>query len=45
MEITVPKTKAQEDFENKVQNLLIVLAEMDAADVQKVLEFAIFIAN
>jgi hypothetical protein len=45
MEITVPKTKAQEDFENKVQNLLMILSEMNAADVQKVIEFAIFIAN
>jgi hypothetical protein len=45
MEITVPKTKAQQDFENKVQNLLMILSEMNAADVQKVIEFAIFIAN
>lgn len=45
MEITIPKTKAQQDFENKIQNLLTVLCEMDAADVQKVIEFAIFIAN
>jgi hypothetical protein len=45
MEITVPKTKAQQDFENKIQNLLMILSEMDAPDVQKVIEFAIFIAN
>ena len=45
MEIKIPKTKAQQDFEIKVQNLLTVLAEMNAADVQKVIEFAIFIAN
>lgn len=45
MQITIPKTKAQEEFETKIQNLLTVLAEMSAADVQKVIEFAIFIAN
>ena len=45
MEITVPKTKQQRDFEEKVKNLLTVLSEMSAADVQKVIEFAIFIAN
>lgn len=45
MEITIPKTKAQEEFETKVQNLLMVLSEMKNDDVQKVIEFAIFIAN
>lgn len=45
MEITVPKTKEQKDFETKVQSLLAILAEMKNEDVQKVIEFAIFIAN
>lgn len=45
MEITVPKTKEQKDFERKVQSLLEVLSEMSSADVQKVIEFAIFIGN
>lgn len=45
MDITIPKTKEQKDFEIKIQNLLTVLSEMNAADVQKVIEFAIFIAN
>lgn len=45
MEITVPKTKAQQDFENKIQNLITILAEMNTEDIQKVIEFAIFIAN
>lgn len=45
MEIKLPKTKAQQDFENKVQNLITVLAEMNTDDIQKVIEFAIFIAN
>lgn len=45
MEITVPKTKAQQDFENKIQNLITILAEMSTEDIQKVIEFAIFIAN
>lgn len=45
MEIKIPKTAAQKDFENKVQNLLMVLSEMNNDDVQKVIEFAIFIAN
>lgn len=45
MEIVIPKTKEQKDFEIKIQNLLTVLSEMSAADVQKVIEFAIFISN
>lgn len=45
MNITIPKTKEQKEFECKVQNLLQVLSEMNSADVQKVIEFAIFIAN
>ena len=45
MQITIPQTREQTEFETKVQNLLTVLAEMNSADVQKVIEFAIFIAN
>ena len=45
MQITIPQTKEQKEFENKIQNLLTVLAEMNADDVQKLIEFAIFIAN
>lgn len=45
MEITVPKTKAQQEFEIKIQNLITILAEMSTEDIQKVIEFAIFIAN
>ena len=45
MQITIPQTKEQKEFEIKVQNLLTVLSEMSADDVQKVIEFAIFIAN
>ena len=45
MEITIPKTQAQKDFEAKIQNLIAILAEMNPADIQKVIEFAIFIAN
>ena len=45
MEIKIPKTKAQQEFENKVQNLITILAEMNTEDIQKVIEFAIFIAN
>ena len=45
MNITIPKTKEQKDFEVKIQNLLQILAEMNSADVQKVIEFAIFICN
>lgn len=45
MQITIPQTKEQTDFETKVQNLITVLADMSAADVQKVIEFAVFIAN
>ena len=45
MEITIPKTKAQQEFEIKIQNLITILAEMNTEDIQKVIEFAIFIAN
>ena len=45
MQITIPQTQAQKDFENKIQNLITILAEMSVTDVQKVLEYAIFIAN
>ena len=45
MKLTIPKTKAQQDFESKIQSLVDVLSEMDLPDIQKVLEFAIFIAN
>ena len=45
MKITIPKTKVQQDFETSVQSLIEVLAEMDSADIQKVLDFAIFIAD
>lgn len=44
-EITIPKTREQKEFEEKVKNLIIVLSDMKNEDVQKVLEFAIFIAN
>lgn len=45
MEIKIPKTKAQQEFEIKIQNLITILAEMNTDDIQKVIEFAIFIAN
>lgn len=45
MQITIPQTKEQKEFEVKIQNLLTVLAEMSSEDVQKVIEFAVFIAN
>ena len=45
MEMTIPKTKAQKDFETKVQQLIGILSEMKPDDIQKVIEFAIFIDN
>lgn len=43
--ITIPKTKEQKEFETKVQQLIAILADMNSEDIQKVIEFAIFIAN
>lgn len=45
MQINLPKTKTQQDFETMVKNLIEVLAEMNLTDVQKVLDFAVFIAD
>lgn len=45
MTINIPKTKAQKEFEQKTKQLIEILADMNAADIQKVIEFAIFIDN
>lgn len=45
MQVNIPKTKQQKDFETKVQTLIAILADMNIEDVQKVIEFALFIDN
>jgi hypothetical protein len=45
MEMTIPKTQGQKDFEQKAKQLIEILADMKPEDIQKVIEFAIFIDN
>lgn len=45
MEMTIPKTKQQKEFEEKAKQLITILADMKSEDIQKVIEFAIFIDN
>lgn len=45
MEIKIPKTKAQKDFETNIQYLINVVSELTKEDLQKVLDFAVFLAN
>lgn len=45
MNINIPKTKAQKEFELKVKSLIEILSDMNIDDIQRVIEFAIFIDN
>lgn len=45
MEITMPKTKEQRDFETEVKYLITVLSDLSKEDRQKVIDFAVFLAN
>ena len=44
-EYTIPKTKEQRDFETNVKYLLQVLADLSKEEQQKVIDFAVFLAN
>lgn len=45
MEITMPKTKEQQDFEINVQYLINVLSDLSSKEVKQVIDFAVFLAN
>lgn len=45
MEITIPKTKAQEDFEANVKYLIAVFTELDEREQKMLLDLAVFLAN
>lgn len=45
MEITIPKTKEQKDFEANTQYLINVLAELTQEEQRQVINLAVFLAN
>lgn len=45
MEITIPKTKEQKDFEANAQYLINVLAELSKEEQTQVINLAVFLAN
>ena len=45
MEITIPKTKTQEDFETNVKYLITVFSELDEREQKMLLDLAVFLAN
>ncbi len=45
MEIKMPKTKEQKDFEINVQYLIDVLSNLNSKEQKQVIDFAVFLAN
>lgn len=45
MEITIPKTKAQKDFEANVNYLITLFTELDEREQKMLLDLAVFLAN
>ena len=45
MDITIPKTKAQEDFETNVKYLITLFTELDGREQKMLLDLAVFLAN
>lgn len=45
MEITIPKTKTQEEFETKVKYLIQIFTELDEREQKMLLDLAVFLAN
>ena len=45
MDITIPKTKAQEDFEADVKYLITVFSELSKREQKMLLDLAVFLAN
>lgn len=45
MDINVPKTKEQKDFEANVQYLVNLLSELSIKEQKQVIDFAVFLIN
>ena len=45
MEITIPSTKEQRDFETTIKYLIQILSELPKEELNKVVDFAVFLAN
>ena len=45
MEITIPKTKTQLDFEANVNYLVKLFTELDEREQKMILDLAVFLAN
>ena len=45
MNIDIPKTKAQKDFESNLQYLSILLADLNPEQQKQVIDFAVFLNN
>lgn len=45
MDITIPKTKTQQDFESNVNYLIQIFAELDEREQKMLLDLAVFLAN
>ena len=45
MEIAIPSTKEQREFETSIKYLIQILSELPKEEVNKVIDFAVFLAN
>ena len=45
MEITIPKTQVQKDFEANIQYLIGLFTELDEREQKMILDLAVFLAN
>lgn len=45
MQITIPKTKAQEDFESNIKYLVQLFTELTEQEQKMLLDLAVFLAN
>lgn len=45
MEFTIPSTKEQREFETAIKYLIQILSELPKEEVNKVIDFAVFLAN
>ena len=45
MEIKIPKTKDQIDFESNVQYLINVMSELPKEEQKQLIDYAVFLAN
>ena len=45
MELTMPKTKEQKDYEMNMKYLIAVMSELSQAQQKQVIDYAVFLAN